>query len=121
MINIIIVINGEKQIINKIRQWFNCEQYKIMLVGLLPSSSELKSIKEERTCWHELFALQEEFKKFKYVVSIATEKGTVFNLINTIQAIDAEVLILPKAKFLTLATDEFEDFLTQLPCSLILY
>lgn len=121
MRNIILVVNGETKIKDKIYLWFKKESYKIVLMGLLPQSAESKDIKEERSCWQELFALREEFEKAGYSVSIATEKGSVFNLINTVNAIEVDVLFLNKAKFLTLASDEFDDFLEQLPCSLILY
>ena len=121
MRNAIIVINSELSMKDNIFLWLKNDLYKIILMGILPESTDMKCIKEERSCWQDLFSLREKFEKAGFSVSIATEKGSVFNLINTVQAIEADVLFLPKVKFITLATDEFDDFLTQLSCSLVLY
>ncbi|MCX7785777.1 MAG: hypothetical protein N2201_06095 [candidate division WOR-3 bacterium] len=121
MLNVILVVNGEKIVKDKIQPFLNKEQHKIVLTGLFSLSTEAKTIEEERYQWQNLFSLREEFEQNGFSVSIITEKGSVFNLINTVQIISAELLVLPKEKFLTLAQDEFDDFLTQLPCALILY
>lgn len=121
MFNVILVVNNEKIIKDRIYPLLNKEQHKIVLTGLFTHSTETKTIEEERNQWQNLFSLREEFERNGYAVSIITERGSVFNLINTVQTISADILILPKEKFLTLAQDEYEDFLTQLSCALILY
>jgi hypothetical protein len=121
MPNAILVIDGEKTIKDKVSLWMDKKLYKLVLTGLFPASSEAKNIEIDRACWLSLFALREEFERMGFSVSIATEKGSVFDLINVVHSIEADILFLPKLKFLTLAIDEFDDFLTQLPCSLILY
>lgn len=120
MANVILVVNGQKIIKEKIYGWLKEQNYKIVMLGLL-SSTKPKDYQEERTCWRDLFALQEEFETAGFSVSIGTEKGSIFNIIATAQTLETEMLIMPKSKFLMLATDEFEDFLSQLPCSLMLY
>ncbi len=121
MENALLVVNGEKVIKDKICSWLNKDNYKLVLVGLFATSSDVKSVECDRACWLTLFSLQEEFTKKGYSVSIVTEKGSVFNLISVVQSLNVDVVLLPKSTFLSLAVDEFDDFLTQLPCSLILY
>lgn len=121
MQNVVLVVNGDKILQKRILRLFNKEFYKIVLMGLFPPSTGATKVEAERSQWQDLFSLREELEPLGFAVSIVTEKGSVFNLINTVQMLSADVVILPKEKFLTLAQDEFEDFLTQLPGTLILY
>jgi hypothetical protein len=121
MLNALLVVNGEKIIKDKIFSWLNKDQYKLILAGLFTSSSEAKNIECDRACWLTLFNLQDEFVKYGYSVAIVTEKGSIFNLVNAVQSFSVDVVFLPKTTFLSLAVDEFDDFLSQLQCPLILY
>lgn len=120
MTNLFIIVVDDRTNTAKILNWLQTGQYKIVLIGLLDSSKENK-YQQERSCWHNLFAIQEGFEKAGYSVSIGTEKGSLFNIISTMQSLEADLLIIPKTKFLTLASDEYEDFLEQVSCPIMLY
>lgn len=120
MANIILVINGEKTIKDKLTKWFITTNYKIVLLGLLATTNH-KNFQEECNCWHNLFVIQEELERQGFSVSIGTERGSLFNIIGIAETLESDLVIVPKSKFLTLAHDEFDDFLEQLPCPIILY
>lgn len=113
---IIIVIDaqtGSKKIIN----WLLGTDYKIVLMGLLGTDND----KKNKTSWHDLFLWQEDFNNAGFNVSISTEKGSLFNIIGTLQSLQADMLVIPKRIFLSLAHDEYEDFLEQVLCPVMLY
>ncbi|MCX8014476.1 MAG: hypothetical protein N2748_00510 [candidate division WOR-3 bacterium] len=118
--NIILVTNGEKIIVDKLAKWFSRIDYKIVMIGLI-SSQNNKDFQEECNCWHNLFLMQEELEKRGFSVSIGTERGSVFNIIATAETLESDLVIIPKSIFLALAHDEFDDFLEQMPCPIILY
>lgn len=120
MDNIILVIDSEKTIKDKISKWFTATNYKIVMIGLLATSNH-KNFQEECNCWHNLFIMQEELQRQGFSVSIGTERGSLFNIISVAETLESDLVIIPKSKFLTLAQDEFDDFLEQLPCPVILY
>lgn len=120
MTKLVIVLVDKQTSRTKIIDWMQAGQYKIVLMSLLDSGKKNK-YHEERTCWHDLFVGQEEFNKAGFMVSVSTEKGSLFNIISTIQNLEADLLIIPKHKFLSLANDEYEDFLEQVVCPVMLY
>lgn len=105
--------SSNKNILN----WLVGSQVKVVLMGLIDANKNNKN----QTSWHDLFIWQEDFNKAGHNVSISTEKGSLFNIIGTIQSLQADMLILPKRKFLSLASDEYEDFLEQVLCPVMLY
>lgn len=113
---IIIVIDGQTSN-KKILSYLAGSEYKIVLMAMLGSDKD----STHQTGWHDLFVWQEDFHKAGFNVSISTEKGSLFNVVSTIQSLEADALALPKRKFLSLASDEYEDFLEQVLCPVILY
>jgi hypothetical protein len=120
MAKIIIIVIDEQTKNQKIIDWLGSKHDKIILMGLLGSDKNSEQM-HERTSWHDLFVWQEDFNNAGYNVSISTEKGSLFNIISTVQSLQADLLILPKRKFLSLASDEYEDFLEQVLCPVMLY
>lgn len=93
---------------------------RIVIVGLLPpNQNEGREI--EHTLWHSLFSLTEKLTKEGFSVSVGTERGTPFSLLNLLETLSPFLLILPKEKFLLLGPMENDDFLNQLQCPLLLY
>ncbi|MBS4015245.1 MAG: hypothetical protein KGZ86_02285 [Candidatus Latescibacteria bacterium] len=120
MTKLIIIVIDEQTSNKKILNWLAGSHYKIVLMGLLGSDKNTEQT-HDRTSWHDLFVWQEDFNKAGFNVSISTEKGSLFNIISTIQSLQTDLLVLPKCKFLSLANDEYEDFLEQVLCPVMLY
>ncbi|MEO0102522.1 MAG: hypothetical protein ABIK81_02340 [candidate division WOR-3 bacterium] len=97
------------------------EKAKIILVGLLPTTKTEEEKEREVKIWHSLFSLMERLIKEGFSVSVSAERGTPFSLLNLMDTLDAQMLLLPKEKFLLLGPLENDDFLNRLSCPLLLY
>lgn len=97
------------------------EKPKIILVGLLPTTKGEEEKEREVKIWHSLFSLMERLIKEGFSVSVSAERGTPFSLLSLLENFDAQLLLLPKEKFLLLGPLENDDFLNRLNCPLLLY
>ncbi len=114
MENIIFVIDKEKNFYLKILNYLKENKKKVILLGF-PKKGE-----EEREYWHLLFSLCEKLECEKIPFSFGMEKGSLFNILELAKAVSAELIILPKSKFLLLG-EEYEDFLKELEIPILIY
>mgnify|MGYP000184241064 CR=1 FL=1 len=113
MENIVLVIDKANDFYKKFLDYFKKNKKKIILLAF-PKEEEVEEY------WHFLFSLGEELQKAKVSFSIGLEKGSLFSLLNLVETISCEMVILPKSKFLLLG-EEYDDFLKELNCPLLIY
>ncbi|MCS7250111.1 MAG: hypothetical protein N2323_04795 [candidate division WOR-3 bacterium] len=114
MNNVIFVINKKEDIYLGILNYLKENKKKIILLGF-PEKGE-----EEREYWHFLFSICEKLECEKIPFSVGMERGSLFNILELARAISAELIILPKSKFLLLG-EEYEDFLKELEIPILIY
>lgn len=112
--NIILVIDKKEDIYLKILNYLKEQNKKIILLGFP------ENIEEEREHWHFLFSVCEKLECEKIPFSMGMERGSLFNILELAKAVSAELIILPKNKFLLLG-EEYEDFLKELEIPLLIY
>lgn len=112
--NVVFVIDKNKDFYLKILNYLKENKKKIILLGFL------KKGEEEREAWHFLFSLCEKLECEKIPFSVGMEKGSLFNILELAKAVAAELIILPKSKFLLLG-EEYEDFLKELEIPILIY
>jgi len=115
----VIWVVGEKKE-EKLISLLKGKETRILLFGLLPAKESEEEGKEHKL-WHSLFSLKEELSSEGFSVSIATERGGPSSLLEVANALNAEMVFLPKEIFLLLGPLENDDFLNQISCPLLLY
>ncbi|MEO0072582.1 MAG: hypothetical protein ABIK10_03940 [candidate division WOR-3 bacterium] len=116
MAKIVVIVIDRASDFNLLARLFIPTEDKIVLAAVLSDSQ-----KNHKDCWCELFRAQVRFQELGYKVSVATERGSLFNIIALQDKLQANVLAVPKELFLSLPTDEYSDFLEQIRVPLILY
>ncbi|MEO0119482.1 MAG: hypothetical protein ABIK60_02935 [candidate division WOR-3 bacterium] len=112
--NVILVVDKKEDIYSKILNYLKESKKKIILLGFPENQTE------EREHWHFLFSLCEKLECEKVPFSVGMEKGSLFNILELAKTISAELIILPKSKFLLLG-EEYEDFLKELEIPILIY
>jgi len=113
MANIILVIDKENDFYKRFIEYFKKDKKKMILLAF-PKEEEIKEY------WHFLFSLGEELQKANIPFSLSLERGSLFSLLDLAKTIACEMVILPKSKFLLLG-EEYENFLKELNCPLLIY
>lgn len=114
MDNIILVIDKKEKVPSRILDYFKENKKRVILLGF-PEKGE-----EEREYWHFMFSLCERLECEKVPFSLGMERGSLFNILELIKTVSAEILILPKSKFLMLG-EEYEEFLKELEIPILIY
>uniref|UniRef100_A0A7V3ZU70 Uncharacterized protein n=1 Tax=candidate division WOR-3 bacterium TaxID=2052148 RepID=A0A7V3ZU70_UNCW3 len=113
MANIILIIDKKNDFYKRFLDYFKKDKKKLILLAF-PEKEE------KGEYWHFLFSLGEKLQKEKISFSIGLEEGSLFSLLDLVKTISCEIVILPKSKFLLLG-EEYDDFLKELNCPLLIY
>lgn len=114
MDNVIFIIDKKEKINLGILNYLKENKKKIILLGF-PEKGE-----EEREYWHFLFSICEKLECERIPFSVGMEKSSLFNILELAKTVSAELIILPKNKFLLLG-EEYEEFLKELEIPILIY
>lgn len=116
MAKIVVIVIDSTSDFSPLARLFMPAEDKIVLTAVLSDTQ-----KNHTDCWCELFRAQIRFQEWGYKVAVATERGSLFNVIALQDKLQADILAVPKELFLSLPTDEYSDFLEQIKAPVILY
>ena len=74
----------------------------------------------ESNAWQELYQLESDFKKSKVEISLSLEETSIFELPSFLRSIKTDLLILPVEHLRYYNYELTEEFLTDLPCPVLL-